>query len=526
MDPGFEGRVLVIANRLPITIKDTKDGSFEYNVSSGGLVSGLRSLAKAVDFKWFGWPGIDIHRNDKDKVRRDLQDKFHAYPIFLNEQVAQAHYNGFSNSVLWPLLHRLPEKVRAEDNWSTAYQEVNEIFADNILPMVEDEDLIWVHDYHLLLLPGILRERLSKKKNVKIGFFLHTPFPTDDFFTILPLREEICRSLLFCDVVGFHTQEYAQDFLDSASIVLEGVSRSPADLHWGDRKVIVHGFPIGIEPESFRQQMESECVKRELTKLKTSFKGRKIILGVDRLDYIKGIPQKLMAFDRFLTEHPDWVGKVCLIQLAIPTRAEVDTYKKLREEVEALVGHVNGKHGTFSSTPIHYLYRSIKPEQLCALYAAADVCIISSIRDGLNMVSYEYVACQNKNTAGVLMMSCYAGAVKTLPATVVVNPWDRPRFANTIEGALEMPAEERRRRYSQNAAIVDRCTSVRWGTMFLNTLYKSRIPEPDELPDPNEQITESDNHTIRSAHILQERSRSREASRSANVVSNYELSTA
>ncbi|KIW20588.1 alpha,alpha-trehalose-phosphate synthase (UDP-forming) [Exophiala spinifera] len=510
MDPNFEGRVLVIANRLPITIKDTQDGNFEYNISSGGLVSGLRSLAKAVDFKWFGWPGIDIHRNDKDKVRRDLQDKFNAYPIFLNEQMAQAHYNGFSNSVLWPLLHRMPEKVRAGDNWSAAYQHVNEIFADNIVPMVEDDDLIWVHDYHLLLLPGILRERLSKKKNIKIGFFLHTPFPTDDYFTILPLREEICRSLLLCDVVGFHTQEYADDFLNSASLVLEGVSRSPADLHWGDRKVIVHGFPIGIEPESFRQQMKSDRVKGELTKLKHSFEGRKIILGVDRLDYIKGIPQKLMAFDRFLTEHPEWVSQVCLIQLAIPTRAEVDTYKELRKEVEALVGHINGKHGTFSSAPIHYIYRSIEPELLCALYAAADVCIISSIRDGLNMVSYEYIACQNKDTAGVLMMSYYAGAVKTLPATVVVNPWDRPRFANTIEDALEMPIEERRRRFSQNVDVVERCTSVRWGTSFLNTLYIGRLLKRDELPDLTQQVKETDNRTIKSTHILQERSRSRE----------------
>ncbi len=238
MDPEFEGRVLVIANRLPITIKDHHDGNFEYNISSGGLVSGLRSLAKAVDFKWFGWPGIDIHRNDKDKIRRDLQDKYHAYPIFLNHELAESHYNGFSSesetsgyanarltpcadSVLWPLLHRMPEKVGAEESWSKAYQEVNEIFADNIVPMVEDNDLIWVHDYHLMLLPGILRSRLEKKKGLRIGFFLHTPFPTDDFFTILPFREEICSSLLLCDVVGFHTQEYAQDFLDSASVVLE-----------------------------------------------------------------------------------------------------------------------------------------------------------------------------------------------------------------------------------------------------------------------------------------------------------------
>ncbi|KAK5029296.1 hypothetical protein LTS07_005758 [Exophiala sideris] len=510
MDEAFEGRVLVIANRLPITIKEVQEGDFEYNISSGGLVSGLRSLAKAVDFKWFGWPGIDIHRNDKDKVRHDLADKFNAYPIFLPEDLAQRHYNGFSNSVLWPLLHRMPEKVGAEESWSKAYQEVNEIFADNIVPYVEDGDIVWVHDYHLLLLPGILRARLGKKKNLRIGFFLHTPFPTDDFFTILPFREEICRSLLLCDVVGFHTQEYARDFLNSASVVLEGVSRSPSDLHWDGRKVIVHGFPIGIEPGDFREKMETDAVKQELDGLKKYFTGQKILLGVDRLDYIKGIPQKLRAFDRFLTEHPEWLGKVVLIQLAIPTRPDVVTYQRLREEVESLVGHVNGKHGTFSHTPIHYLYRSIKPEQLCALYAVSDVCIISSIRDGLNMVSYEYIACQNKETAGTLMMSYYAGAVKTLPSCTVINPWDIPRFANTIRDVLDMPQAERRQRYTENAHVVDTYTSVRWGTSFLNTCYKMELPKQTDGGTPEERNNPDDDRAMMSAHLMQ-KSRSGES---------------
>lgn len=247
MDPNFEGRVLVVANRLPITIKADAEGNFDYTMSSGGLVSGLRSLAKVVDFKWFGWPGIDVHRNDKDKVRSQLHDQFNAVPIFLAEDLAERHYNGFSStfslggpsdvslaltcfppdSVLWPLLHRMPEKVGTDGSWADAYQEVNEIFADNIVPYVEDGDLIWVHDYHLMLLPGILRGRLSKKKDLRIGFFLHTPFPSEDHFTILPFREEICRSLLLCDVIGFHTNEYARDFLDSARTVLKYVASIP-----------------------------------------------------------------------------------------------------------------------------------------------------------------------------------------------------------------------------------------------------------------------------------------------------------
>ncbi|OAP58891.1 alpha,alpha-trehalose-phosphate synthase (UDP-forming) [Fonsecaea erecta] len=490
--PGFEGRVLVVANRVPISIKTTPEDDFEYSMSSGGLVSGLKALSKAIDFKWFGWPGIDVHRNDKDKVRRHLQDNFNAVPIFLPDKLAEMHYNGFSNSILWPLLHGMPEKAGSDERWSQAYQEVNEVFADNILPYVEDNDIIWVHDYHLLLLPGILRERLQKKKNLKIGFFLHTPFPTEDYFTILPFREEICRSLLLCDVVGFHTNEYAKGFLESARIVLEGVSKSPSDLHWKGRKVIVHGFPLGIEADEWKQNLEADAVKQAVAELRDKFGEQKIILGVDRLDYIKGIPQKLRAFDRFLTDHPEWVGKAVMVQLAIPTRGEVDTYRKLREEVEQLVGRINGKHATFGHTPIQYMYRSVEPEQLCALYAVSDVCIISSVRDGLNLVSYEYAACQEERK-GVLMMSTYAGAIKTLPSdsVILLNPWDTPRFAERINQAVNMGMDERAQRHRQMMQVVDTWTSVKWGKAFLQTMMTMDMPHDPEMPDhdPVEQWT-------------------------------------
>ncbi|EXJ59693.1 hypothetical protein A1O7_03839 [Cladophialophora yegresii CBS 114405] len=484
IDPNFEGRVLVVANRLPLSIKAKDNGEFDYSISSGGLVSGLKGLSKVVDFKWFGWPGIDVHRNDKDGVRRHLLNNFNAVPIFLSEDLAQKHYNGFSNSILWPLLHRMPEKAESDENWSNAYQEVNETFADNIVPYVEDNDLIWVHDYHLLLLPGILRERLKKKKGLKIGFFLHTPFPTEDYFTILPFREEICQSLLLCDVIGFHTNQYAKDFLDSARIVLPGVSRSPSDLHWDGRRVLVHGFPLGIEADEWRERLETEAARQELRALQEEFKDQKVLLGVDRLDYIKGVPQKLLAFDRFLTDNPEWVGKVVLVQLAIPTRAEVDAYRKLREEVERLVGRINGRHATFRHTPIHYLYRSVKAEQLAALYAVADACIISSVRDGLNLVSYEYAACQEQKK-GVLMMSNYVGAAKILPPSsmIIMNPWDKPRFAEKIKKTLMMSEEERAEKNRSVMKIVNNWTSAKWGKAFLEAMMTGEVPKILGNPD-------------------------------------------
>ena len=208
------------------------------------------------------------------------------------------------DSVLWPLLHRMPEKSQSDVRWDDAYKEVNEMFADYIVPYVGDGDAIWIHDYHLLLLPAVLRKRLQNKKNVKIGLFLHTPFPTEDYFSILPFRELICDGLLSCDLVGFHIDEYAKDFLDSASRVLKGVERSPKDLHYEGRKLIVDAFPIGIDPDEFKERLESEAFQKESERLERDFADKHVLVGVDRLDYIKGIPQKLLAFDKFLTDNP------------------------------------------------------------------------------------------------------------------------------------------------------------------------------------------------------------------------------
>ena len=228
------GRLFIVANRLPISIKPREDGGYDFGQSAGGLASSLAGLSTKVQFVWFGWPGIDVHRNDREHLRQELEHHHHAIPVFLNASMAERHYNGFSNSVLWPLLHRLPEKAdtNTTTDWPGAYREVNEVFADNLIPHLEDGDKVWIHDYHLLLLPSAIRSRLRHNKRIKIGFFLHTPFPSEDYFSILPFREAICEGLFNCDVVGFHTRDYVDDFLDSAEKVLPDVRRSPNDLHW------------------------------------------------------------------------------------------------------------------------------------------------------------------------------------------------------------------------------------------------------------------------------------------------------
>ncbi|KIW42972.1 alpha,alpha-trehalose-phosphate synthase (UDP-forming), variant [Exophiala oligosperma] len=376
----------------------------------------------------------------------------------------------------------MPEKALFNSKWLAKYREVNEIFADYIVPHVENGDLIWIHDYQLLLLPGILRERLEKRKVIRIGFFLHTPFPREDSFAILPLREEICNSILSCDLVGLHIKDYADRLISGCEAVLEEVHCSPHDLHYHGRKVMVEHFAIGIDPDSFRETVNTAGVQSQISLSERSFAGRKIILEVDRLDYIKGMPQRLAAFDKLLDDFPEWVGKVVLIQVAVPSRTDVLEYAKLRDAVERQVGRINGKHSRIDYTPIHYMYKSVPFEELCALYAMADVCFISSIQDGMNLVSYEYVACQ-QDRKGVLLLSQYTGAAKMLPGALITNPWDTPRCAEAINEALTLPAAERIKKYDECAKVVNKYTSIRWGRSFLNALestpLQNRTPRSD-----------------------------------------------
>ncbi|KAM3448586.1 hypothetical protein MY3296_007619 [Beauveria thailandica] len=386
----------------------------------------------------FGWPGTDIHKNDQGDVARELDKQYNSVPIFLSKEAVKNYYNGFSNSVLWPLLHSLHFRVQFSHTWARAYREVNKYFTDTIIPYIQDGDRIWVHDYHLILLPRLLRDRLQDRKNVRIGLFLHTPFPASDAFDIMPMREEICDGLLSCDLAGFHIREYVDNFLDCASGVLSGVKRSPSDLHYLDRKLIAHEFPLGIDPAEYKKSIACDATQTELGRLQDVFRGKKVILGVDRLDYTKGLPQELHAYDRMLSENPEWIGKVQMVQLCVPTRSTVEEYKIPRHEVESLVGRINGTHGTLTWTPVQYLHRTLDPDVLHALYAIADICIVSAIRDGLNLVCFEYVASQ-LSRYGVLMLSQYTGAARLFDTAVEFNPWDTPKFANAIAQALDMP---------------------------------------------------------------------------------------
>lgn len=387
------------------------------------------------------------------------------------------------------MFHYHPGEITFEESAWQAYTEANRLFAKAIAEEVQDGDLIWVHDYHLMLLPQMLREEIgSKKSNVKIGFFLHTPFPSSEIYRILPVRNQVLLGVLHCDLIGFHTYDYARHFLSSCSRIL-GLKTTPNGVEFEGKIVTVGAFPIGIDPEKFDEGMRKENVKKRIAVLEDKFKGVKLMVGVDRLDYIKGVPQKLHALEVFLTDHPEWIGKVVLVQVAVPSRQDVEEYQNLRAVVNELVGRINGKFGkckhyllctnvvltsagTVEFMPIHFMHKSVNFDELIALYAVSDVCLVSSTRDGMNLVSYEYIATQEKRN-GVLVLSEFTGAAQSLNGSILVNPWNTEELAGAMQEAVTMTKEQRKINFSKLDKYVRKYT--RYVTILPDTPSREKL---------------------------------------------------
>ncbi|KAF2876718.1 glycosyl transferase, partial [Massariosphaeria phaeospora] len=466
-----DGRLLLVSNRLPITIKRSEEGKYDFSMSSGGLVSGLSGLSKSTTFQWYGWPGLEIPEDEIPTLKSRLKEEYNAVPIMLDDELADRHYNGFSNSILWPLFHYHPGEITFDESAWEAYTQANRLFAKAVAQDVQDNDLVWVHDYHLMLLPSMLREEIGKtKKNVKLGFFLHTPFPSSEIYRILPVRNDILLGVLNCDLIGFHTYDYARHFLSSCSRIL-GLATTPNGVEFQGKVITVGAFPIGIDPEKFEEGLKKPKVQERIATLEKKFQGVKIIVGVDRLDYIKGVPQKLHAFEVFLTEHPEWIGKVVLVQVAVPSRQDVEEYQNLRAVVNELVGRINGKFGTIEFMPIHFMHKSVSFDELIALYSVSDVCLVSSTRDGMNLVSYEYIATQEKRH-GVMVLSEFTGAAQSLNGSLIVNPWNTEELADAIHDAVTMGDEQRNLNYQKLSKYVQKYTSAWWGESFVNEMVR------------------------------------------------------
>ncbi|KAJ3388422.1 Trehalose-6-P synthase/phosphatase complex synthase subunit [Entophlyctis sp. JEL0112] len=474
--------------RSPNNNSNLVNARYKYTPSSGGLVSGISGISTAeYSMTWIGWPGsVNIPLSDRPAVQAHLLSKFGAVPVFLDPQTADLHYNGFSNGILWPLFHYQPGDINYDEQSWEAHKRATIAFADVVSAHVRDGDLVWIHDYHLMLLPEMLRARLDPAKfpNVKIGWFLHIPFPSSEIYRVLPVRKEILMGVLAADLLGFHTYDYARHFLSSCARIL-GAHTMPNVVEFEGRNVYVGTFPIGIDPDKFHQCLEKDSVRTRIQTLKSSFADLRVIVGVDRLDYIKGVPQKLRAFELFLQTHPEWIERVVLVQIAVPSRQDVEEYQHLRDVVNELVGRINGKFGSLTFMPIHFVHRSVNFEELAAIYAISDVCVVSSTRDGMNLVSSEYIACQQEKH-GVLILSEFAGASQSLNGSLIVNPWNLEELACAYHEALTMSEEQKLSNFKKLSRYVNKYTAAHWGSAFVKELmHISQVSATLHIPRAN-----------------------------------------
>lgn len=426
---GATRSLAVASNRLPFTFKRTSSG-LQRQPSPGGLVTALDPALRTRSGIWIGWPGIGLREGEKI---REEADPYQILPVSLSPHEIKHYYHGLSNRTLWPILHSMPTRASFDRRDWNVYSKVNERFGSEIAAHAPNESLVWVHDYHLMLAPDHIRRELP---SVHLAFFLHTPFPPHDVFRLLPWDRDLLRGLLDCDLLGFHIESYAQNFLDCAERTLGArVNREELLVEYGGRTAQVGAFPLGIDFEHF-QLMARQAASDDLPETEN------IVLGVDRLDYTKGIPDRVRAFGRLLEQHPEHRGKVTLLQIAVPSRSQVGEYRMLKRELDELVGRLNGRFGRPDWSPIRHLYRSFDHDELAAIYRDADVALVTPLRDGLNLVAKEYVACQ-VDDPGVLVLSRLTGAAATMREALLVNPYDIDGTADTIHRALTMDDSER-----------------------------------------------------------------------------------
>jgi trehalose 6-phosphate synthase/phosphatase len=464
---------LLVSNRLPVTI--VGEGSHaELKPSVGGLATALGPTHDHGDGLWVGWPGrLPVVRSHRAAVLERLR-RARYVPVTLHTATVGGYYNGFSNSVLWPLLHYRPHLATLDRRWWEAYRRANAAFAATVERVAGEAPTVWIHDYHLMLLPALLRERLP---GARIGFFLHTPFPSSELFRILPWRRELLAGVLGADLVGFHVYDYLRHFRQAAQRVL-GVEIEADKILFEEREVALGVFPIGIDADRFYRGATSDpAVKAELAMLGREARGRRLLLGVDRMDYSKGIPERLEGYERFLERYPSQHGKVELLQVGVPSRSGVEEYQQVRRRVEGIVGRVNGRFATPDWTPVKYLYRPVSFPRLCALYRHAAVALVSPLRDGMNLVAKEYVAAQ-RDADGVLVLSEFAGAAAELTEALPINPYDPDSIAGALFRALTMSKRERRRRMAALAQRVWAGDVRHWAARFLAGLEHTATRRP------------------------------------------------
>jgi len=463
-----KARLVVVANRVPPLSSMDKPGERTAH-ALGGLVTAVRPAIESRDALWLGWSGTTAGDASVSGPSVAQVGNLQVATVDLTRTQSNRYYNGFANQTLWPLLHSFTERVQfSEANYQVYYQ-VNKLFAETLYPMLRSDDIVWVHDFHLFLLGQELR-RLGWDSN--IGFFLHVPFPPVEMFTILPWQRQILKGLLAYDLVGLHAQRYANNLLEALTSEMGG-QMSGGVYSRGDDRVKVAAHPIGIDPPAFERWAANDELREPSRLLRNISPTHKVILGVDRLDYTKGVPERLEAFERFLEKYPSMRERVTMIQISAPSRSSVPSYVEEKARVEQLVGKINGRFSSADWVPIHYLYRTYAQDELAPIFRRTDIGLVTPLRDGMNLVAKEFVAAQDEDP-GVVILSRFCGAAETMGDALIVNPYDLDATATAIYDALHMPLKERQRRWKALHADVTKNTSAAWCEVFLNDLAEAK----------------------------------------------------
>jgi trehalose 6-phosphate synthase/phosphatase len=469
-------RLLIVSNRLPVTV-EKKGKKFKIKQSVGGLVSGINDYLNMIEYSdflkfdhlWIGSSGIDTESKNKEELTKIFLNEYSCQPIYLPEEVMEKFYYGFCNKALWPLFHSFPSYVEYNDEYWQIYQEVNFIFTQQILKVIKPEDMVWVHDYHLMLLPQMLRNEIPQ---AKIAFFLHIPFPNIDIFSILPKKwcNEILQGMLGSDVVGFHIDEYLRNFLHCAKHFL-GYKYKKGKILIPDRLVKAGSFPIGINFQKYFEALKNKNIVDKVKKLKQNLKNYKVLLSIDRLDYSKGIVNRLKGYELFLEHNPQYWEKVVLVMVIVPSRVGIEQYQRTEKQIDELIGRINGRFGNVNWIPILFQTSFLPFEDLVSYYNIADIAFIVPLRDGMNLIAKEYIASRADGT-GVLILSELAGASKELTKAILVNPYNISAIVSSIKEALEMPVEEQISRNRKMQEVLKRNHIGKWG----NDMIKELLP--------------------------------------------------
>ena len=457
-------RLIIIANRLPVKISQSSD-RFAFRRSEGGLATGLGSLHADFETHWLGWPGLHVEDEKHRTHVTEVLSRHSFHPVFLSQEQIENYYEGYCNNVLWPLCHYFFAYIQYDQKTWQTYREVNHLFFEAALRLIRPGDRVWVQDYQLMLLPGMLRDVMP---DLAIGYFHHIPFPSFELFRVLPERAEILRGLLGADLIGFHTYEYMRHFISAANRVL-GMECDLDEIRFEDRLVQVNAFPMGIDFKQFYQASTRTPVRALAKTFRQQFGLQKLILSVDRLDYSKGILHRLKGFETAIESQPELREHVSLVILLVPSRTTVPEYAALKKKIDQMIGELNGRFATPNWIPVHYYYRSFSQERLLALYHVADIALVTPLRDGMNLVAKEYVATK-RDAPGVLILSERAGAAIELSDALQVNPNSADEVSKAIIESIKMPEEEQRARLQRMQALLARQNVDKWAADFIGAL--------------------------------------------------------